>query len=303
MTIRFRPAHILLFPLLLVAGVVMAAPRVFKRGFTPPQPPVDVIPSDLGLGFDVVELTSVNDTRLHGWWIPAEGDAPVIIVLHGWGGNSSLMLPLAPHIHDAGFHALFIDARNHGLSEHDSFSSMPRFAEDLEVAVEWVHRRDDVTSVGAIGHSVGAGALIFSASRGVPIDAAVSVSSFAHPGEMMHENMPFPKPVVSAILEAVQRTIGYRFDDLAPRSRVVAVDIPLLLVHGDEDDVVPIDNLHQLAAAHGGAEVIVVPGGGHSDLAPFEPYVEDIVEFFARNLSNRTQRTEHREQTRIAENG
>jgi pimeloyl-ACP methyl ester carboxylesterase len=284
MTIRFRPAHILFFPLLLVAGAVMAAPRMFKRGFTPPQPPVDVIPSDLGLSFDVVELTSVNDTRLHGWWIPAEGDAPVIIVLHGWGGNSSLMLPLAPHIHDAGFHALFIDARNHGLSEHDSFSSMPRFAEDLEVAVEWVQGRDDVTAVGAIGHSVGAGALIFSASKGVPIDAAVSVSSFAHPGEMMHENLPFPKPVVSAILEAVQRTIGYRFDDLAPRSRVVAVDIPLLLVHGDNDDVVPIDNLHQLADAHGGAEVIVVPGGGHSDLTPFEPYVEDIVEFFARNL-------------------
>ena len=284
MAIRFRPAHILLFPLLLIAGAVMAAPRVFKRGFTPPQPPVDVIPSDLGLDFDVVELRSVNDTRLHGWWIPAEGASPVIVVLHGWGGNSSLMLPLAPHIHDAGFHALFVDARNHGLSEHDSFSSMPRFAEDLEVAVEWARTREDVTAVGVIGHSVGAGALIFSASKGVPIDAAVSVSSFAHPGEMMHENMPFPKPVISMILEAVQRTIGYRFDEFAPRTRVVTVDIPLLLVHGDKDEVVPIANLHQLADAHGGAEVIVVPGGGHSDLKPFEPYIDGIVDFFARNL-------------------
>jgi len=284
MTIRLRPAHILLFPLALIAGAVVAAPRMLKRGFTPPQPPVDVIPSDLGLDFEVVELRSVNDTRLHGWWIPAEGTAPTIIVLHGWGGNSSLMLPLAPHIHDAGFHALFIDARNHGLSESDSFSSMPRFAEDLEVAVDLVRTRDDVAAVGVIGHSVGAGALIFSASKGVPIDAAVSVSSFAHPGEMMHENMPLPKPVVSAILEAVQRTIGYRFDEFAPRTRVVSVDIPLLLVHGDKDDVVPIANLHQLADAHGGAEVIIVPGGGHSDLGPFEPYIDEIVDFFVRNL-------------------
>ena len=285
MTIRLRPAHILLFPVLLIAGAVMAAPRMFKRGFTPPQPPVDVIPSDIGLDFEVVQLRSVNDTRLHAWWIPAEGAAPVIIVLHGWGGNSSLMLPLAPHIHDAGFHALFVDARNHGLSEHDSFSSMPRFAEDLEVAVEWARAHDGVTAVGVIGHSVGAGALIFSASKGVPIDAAVSVSSFAHPGEMMHENMPFPKPVISMILEAVQRTIGHRFDEFAPRARVVAVDIPLLLVHGDEDDVVPITNLHQLADAHGGAEVIIVPGGGHSDLTPFEPYIGDIVDFFTRSLT------------------
>lgn len=285
MTIRFRPAHILLIPFVLAAGAVVAAPRMLKRGFTPPQPPVDVIPSDLGLDFEVMELRSINDTRLHAWWIPTEGDAPVIIVLHGWGGNSSLMLPLAPHIHDGGFHALFVDARNHGLSEEDSFSSMPRFAEDLEVAVEWARKRDDVTAVGVIGHSVGAGALIFSASKGVPIDAAVSVSSFAHPGEMMHENMPLPKPVIAMILEAVQRTIGYRFDDFAPRVRVGSVDIPLLLVHGDEDVVVPITNLHQLADAHGSAEVIVVPGGGHSNLAPFEPYIDDIVDFFARNLS------------------
>jgi pimeloyl-ACP methyl ester carboxylesterase len=194
------------------------------------------------------------------------------------------MLPLAPHIHDAGYHALFIDARNHGLSEHDSFSSMPRFAEDLEVAVEWARERDDVSAVGVIGHSVGAGALIYSASKGAPIDAAVSVSSFAHPGEMMYENMPFPKPVVRAILEAVQRTIGYRFDEFAPRSRVAHIDIPLLLVHGDQDDVVPISNLHELDDAHCCAEVIIVPGGGHSDLEPFEPYIDDIVDFFARNL-------------------
>jgi pimeloyl-ACP methyl ester carboxylesterase len=286
MSIHFRPSHLLLVPVLLAAGAVVAAPRMFKRSITPPQPPGDVIPSDLGLSFDVVQLTSVNDTRLHAWWIPAEGTAPVIIVLHGWGGNSSLMLPLAPHIHDAGFHALLVDARNHGLSEPDSFSSMPRFAEDLEVAVAWAGDRDDVTSVGVIGHSVGAGALIYSASKGAPIDAAVSVSSFAHPGEMMHENMPFPEPVISMILAAVQRTIGYRFDEFAPRSRVRSVDIPLLLVHGDQDDVVPIANLHQLSEAHGAAEVIVVPGGGHSDLEPFEPYIDEIVDFFARNLSS-----------------
>lgn len=199
-----------------------------------------------------------------------------------------MMLPLATHIHKAGFHALFVDARNHGLSEHDSFSSMPRFAEDLETALEWVRSRDDISAVGVLGHSVGAGAVILSASRGAPIDAAVSVSAFAHPGEMMHEQMPFPKPIITVLLHLIQRTIGYRFDDLAPRVRVSDVDVPLMLVHGDEDDVVPIASLHQIANAHGDAEVIVVAGGGHSDLEPFGPYIDDIVDFFSRNLTSAT---------------
>ncbi len=282
---RMRPLYAVWALFAFGAGAVAVAPRVLKRAFAPPQRSTNTVPSDLGLSYETVWLTSKNNTRLHTWWIPIDDIAPVVIVLHGWGGNSSLMLPLARHIHEGGFHALFVDARNHGLSEHDSFSSMPRFAEDLEVAIQWARGRDDVSSIGVLGHSVGAGASILSASNGSPIDALVSVSSFAHPGEVMREQMKIPRPVLVVLLEVVQRTIGYRFDDFAPRVRVGMVDVPLLLVHGDADDVVPVSNLYEIAEAHGTAQVVIVPGGGHSDLKPFEPYVADIVSFFDTNLA------------------
>ncbi len=38
---------------------------------------------------------------------------------------------------------------------------------------------------------------------------------------------------------------------------------PVLLLHGDEDDVVPLSDVHVLAEAHGSAEVRVIKGGGH----------------------------------------
>ncbi len=234
-------------------------------------------------------LDSVSGTRLHGWYISAGAGAAAVVVLHGWGANAALMLPLAAHLHEAGFHALFLDARNHGLSEHDSFVSMPRFAEDLEVAGEWLRSHSSITAVGVIGHSVGAGAAILAASRGAGLDAVVAVSSFAHPGEMMRQQMArFPAPIVTVILQAVQRTIGYRFEDFAPRNRIGSVTAPLMLVHGDADEVVPIDDMSILAAAHPEAEILVVPGGGHSDLAPFEPYVGHIIEFLDRSLRRGT---------------
>ena len=63
--------------------------------------------------------------------------------------------------------------------------------------------------IGVVGHSVGAGAAILSASQSPRYGAVVSVSSFAHPGEMMREQMDrLPSPLVSLILEAIQFTIG-----------------------------------------------------------------------------------------------
>lgn len=161
---------------------------------------------------------------------------------------------------------------------------MPRFAEDLEVAARWLRELPDVTSVGVIGHSVGAGAAILTASRTELLDAVVSVSSFAHPGELMRRQMSrIPRPAVTAILGAVQRTIGYRFDEFAPRNRIAHVSAPVMLVHGDADQVVPISSMHELADANPDAQILVVPGGAHSDLAPYEAHVDEIIGFLKRH--------------------
>lgn len=276
-------------PIVLAGFAYHSFLRVLKRSFAPPQRDANRAPSDLGLAEEPVWLESANGTRLHGWFIPVDDRAPAVIVLHGWGGNAALMLPLAPYLHRAGFHALFLDARNHGRSEHDSFVSMPRFAEDLEVAAVWLRGHPGVTSIGVIGHSVGAGAAILSASRRADFEAVVSVASFAHPGEMMREQITsIPKPLLTSVFWAMQRIIGHRFDDFAPRNRIAIVNAPVLLVHGDADRVVPMDNLHELAAAQPDAEVLVVPDGGHSDLTPFERHVDDITDFLDRHLRPRS---------------
>ena len=258
------------------------------RFFAPPQRAMEKSPTDLGLPCQQVWLRSVNGTRLPGWFIPVESTAPAVVVLHGWGSNAALMLPLAPHLHRAGYHILFLDARNHGFSEHDRFMSMPRFAEDLDVATGWLEARSEVTSIGVIGHSVGAGAAILSASRSDRLTAVVSVSSFAHPGEMMRDQMNRILPLLlDPLLRYVQRLIGYRFEEFAPRHTIRSVSAPIMLVHGDSDQVVPIKSLEELSAARPDSEVVVVEGGGHSDLAPFDPYVPEIVGFLDNHLKKR----------------
>jgi pimeloyl-ACP methyl ester carboxylesterase len=68
----------------------------------------------------------------------ATRQAPTLIVMHGWGANSEMMLPLADPFYHAGYALLIVNARNHGWSERDARSSAPHFAEDLECALDWL---------------------------------------------------------------------------------------------------------------------------------------------------------------------
>jgi pimeloyl-ACP methyl ester carboxylesterase len=275
---------------LAVAGAVRLFPMLLRRVMAPPTRPQPHTPSDLGLPEVSIGLRSRSGTDLHAWFVPAGGEAPAVVVLHGWGANASLMLPLAPHLHGAGFHALFLDARNHGRSEHDDFVSMPRFAEDLDVAVDWLLDHPDVTAVGVIGHSVGAGAAILASSRRDDLGAVVSVAAFAHPGEAMARSAPmnrFPAPMRAGIFRTIERTIGYRFDEIAPRATIAGVRAPLLLAHGTADRVVPIGDLEVLAAAAPQAATLIVEGADHASLDAFGPAVPHLIGFLSENLTGR----------------
>ncbi|MCD8514243.1 MAG: alpha/beta hydrolase [Nitrincola sp.] len=119
----------------------------------------------------------------------------VAILTHGWGANRAALLPLVPLLIKAGWSVLLFDVRNHGNSDEDTFSSMPRFAEDIDAAIAWLkaqHYQSITALTGAslprvalIGHSVGAAATLLAASRRDDISAVVSLSSFAHPADMM----------------------------------------------------------------------------------------------------------------------
>ena len=204
-------------------------------------------PATLGLQAREVRITTRNDKCLFGWFLAAAQVAPTpaIVVMHGWGANASLMLAVARPMHEAGFAVLFLDARGHGRSDDDGFASLPRFAEDIEHGLEWLHRQPEVDAArcAVLGHSVGAGAALLVASRRPDVAAIVSVSAFAHPEEVMRRMLAqrhVPYFMIGwYVLRYVQRVIGVRFNDIAPVNTIACVRCPVLLAHGTEDATVP----------------------------------------------------------------
>ena len=151
--------------------------RAIRRGLAAPRIVGQQTPG--ALPWRAVDIPTVRGLKLFGWQITAGEGAPSLVILHGWGGNAEVMLPLARPLHAAGYGLLFIEARNHGRSDPDDFSSLPRFAEDLEAAIDWLQHQPgtDPQRVGVIGHSVGAAAALLCASRRQDLAAVVSVSA------------------------------------------------------------------------------------------------------------------------------
>jgi pimeloyl-ACP methyl ester carboxylesterase len=271
----------LLFCLLAVSLI----PLGVHLGFRAPRVPATGSPADLGLEFKCVRIPTARDRMLAGWLLPT-GTARSIVIVHGWGSNAELMLPLAQPLHRQGFNVLLFDARNHGASDADTFSSLPRFAEDLGAAIRWLreHYPSHAEQIVVLGHSVGAGAALLEATRNSRIDAVISIGAFADPAQLTERYLSrfhLPRFVVTLTKRYVEWVIGYRFATIAPVNSIRRVRCPVLLVHGTQDETVPIEDGRQIAAAADPMRVRFLPivGAGHDSVDKIEAHASDLLDF------------------------
>lgn len=90
------------------------------------------------------------------------------------------MGPVVPPLQSAGFATLLLDARCHGQSDDEEFSSLPRFAEDIAAGLAWLRQQPEIAPdrIALLGHSVGAGAAIPHAARHGDVRAVASLAAF-----------------------------------------------------------------------------------------------------------------------------
>lgn len=267
-----------------------------RRSLAAPRVRETQTPAALGLPFETAHIATANGKHLHAWLVlpaAAAGPAPAVVVLHGWGGNAQHMLPVAAPLRQAGFAVLLIDARCHGLSDEDSFASLPRFAEDACHACDWLAARSEVDArrIGLLGHSVGAGAALLAGAWRGDVCAVVSVAAFAHPAEMMRRWLSgkgVPQFMVAWLLGYVERAIGHRFDDIAPLASIRRLRCPVLIVHGEQDRVVPVADALRLHVASPGVSRLLRLPGDHERFDDLERELAAVVDFFSAAAGDRS---------------
>jgi pimeloyl-ACP methyl ester carboxylesterase len=267
------------------------AHHTILRGLRAPRVPHSQGPDDQAFDRDRVREVRIPGPRgrqLFGWLVSppqaAARPATAVLVMHGWGANAATMWPIVPTLHAAGFAVLLIDARCHGRSDDEAFTSMPRIAEDIAAGLTWLRLQPDISPdrLALLGHSVGSAAALLHASRHHDVCAVVSLSAFAHPREVMRRFMAekrVPYPVLGwYVMRHVQRVIGVSFDDIAPLVTLARLRCPALLVHGRQDNTVPVGDARRLLAACSSTRLLLVDGD-HDLRGALTPHAPTLVEF------------------------
>jgi fermentation-respiration switch protein FrsA (DUF1100 family) len=209
-------------------------------------------PASRGLRFEPLWLTSSDGVRLRAWWIPAANEgAPVMLCLHGNGGNISTHAEKMKLFRDAGAAQLWVEWRGYG--ESAGTPDEAGLYRDGLAGWEWLTRERAIapSRVALYGESLGCGVAVELATR-VPAGGLIMDSGFASVAEMGKSVLPwFPL--------ALER---FRFDNL---SKLPRVRMPALFLHSPQDDVVPFEQSRLNFAAAAGPKRFVVLRGRHND--------------------------------------
>jgi fermentation-respiration switch protein FrsA (DUF1100 family) len=250
------------------------------------------------LGGEVVRFRSRDGLRLAGRWLPADAvDADwaadpheVILLLHGYSGSIAPdLVEYAPFLRrTAG--VLGIDFRGHGDSDEGPSTFGMLGVEDVAGAFAWLGERG-IRRVALSGTSMGGMAAIASVAilgdgsltaadsepdptraeidPPRPLIVAVVADSTSPEAEVPVANRmptPFRRFLAARAFDAAARTLGADPRDIEPGRVVGLVEpVPLLLIHGEADTTVPLEDGRRLAAAAGpSATHWTVPGAEHS---------------------------------------
>lgn len=252
-----------------------------------PGPPPERTPADAGMRFEEVQFTARDGETLKGWWLPARNSgAPVMLYFHGNAGTREDRLEILQGMVNAGISVFIFDYRGYGGS-----SGRPSEAGlilDGEAAFDWLAGHLGGVPVFLLGHSLG-GAVAAQTALTRKSAGLILESAFTSVPDMAQRTLPLPR----ALLRMLVKT---RFNN---REALRQYKGPLLIIHGDMDEVVPFwmgKALFEASATPAtpvGKRFQAVAGGHHNDimLVAGAEYWRWLREFAARALASRESAT------------
>ncbi|MDY7007164.1 MAG: alpha/beta fold hydrolase [Cyanobacteriota bacterium] len=243
-------------------------------------------PATFNLPYQEVWLSIPNSNKqtekISGWWIPqTKGNSRVILFLQGAKGNmayqkNSYNLERVAKLYQLGFSVFMIDYRGYGNSQ-GRFPTEASVYEDALIAWNYLTQEKNFTpeEIFVYGYSLGgaiAANLCLQQPQAAGLIAEGCFTSMKDMAKYRHRRriQIFPLNLL----------VSQKFDLI---NKVKLLEIPILFIHGMEDEIVPAVMSQRLfAAAAEPKKLLLIPNAAHDNLAQVDSdrYIATIKEFF-----------------------
>jgi hypothetical protein len=223
-----------------------------------------------------VTFDTSDGLTLNGWFIaPASAPRSTLVVFNGNGGNRAHRASLARALAAEGFAVLLLDYRGYGGNPGSPTEA--GLKADARAAREYLLRRKDIDAKRLVyfGESLG---------------SAVAVELAAeHPPAALILRSPFTSAVDVGQFHYRFLPVGWMLRDrFQSIDRIAQVRAPVLVIAGDRDDIVPVDQSKRLyEAAHAPKKLVIISGADHNDdaLQAGPEMIDAILQFLTANVN------------------
>ena len=222
----------------LISGLALAGCTSVSTLFFYPQSTLIATPKEADLEYQDIWLQANDGTKLHSWWIPAQGEQSdsniMLLYVHGNAENISSHSRSIYWLPSSGVSVLALDYRGFGASEGKA--QMPDMLLDLEAAAIWMKQQYPEKELVILGQSIGTVmAINFAAQAAEKYDIKALVLDAPLTGFAPAARHAMSKSIVGWFIWPFTLFIPSHWD---PIKHIDNIDLPVLMMHSPEDQIV-----------------------------------------------------------------
>ncbi len=218
-----------------------------------------------------------------------------VILVHGYQSNEEDALQLAPSFYDHGYNILTIDMRAHDDSQGDYIGMGILDRYDLKAWTEFLVEQDPDSQIVYHGTSMGGATVLMTSGLDLPTNVKAIISDCAYSdvwdifaSELKQRFNLSTFPVLDLANAVAGMKAGYHFKDASATQALPKNTLPILYIHSQKDDFVPIEMLSTVYEANkaAGKEKIIIQNAHHADSKHAEPqrYYQSIFDFLSKHI-------------------
>jgi len=247
----------------LIVFVLIISLLQFFISIHPPKYNSKNTPEMYGLKYENVSLITEDKITIKGWLIESKKANATVIIGHGYPFDKGNILPVAKFLYPD-YNLLFYDHRYFGESSGSISTVGLKEIKDVEAVVNFIHKRFPNQPVALYGFSLSASAMLMAQPN---VNAIVADSAYADLEHMINHIYAIFGPLKYPFVKITElfAVIIFKVEPkkVSPAEAIKDSDTPILVIHGEKDTQIPVQNAYLLKESNPDIEFWIVKNADH----------------------------------------